>query len=115
MTDWLEYPLQKIRTKFHQLDSSRQTIVILASIFILISIILCLFIISFRQLFASRLSSQRSHANVEYVMLQNVDENDGGGGGGEEEQDHESKFLGSTNGLFSNNHTKISMSHVQET
>lgn len=113
MTDWLEYPLQKIRTKFHQLDSSRQTIVILISIFILISIILCLFIISFRQLFASRLSSQRSHGNVEYVMLQNVDENDAGGD--EEEQEHESKFLPSTNGHFSNNHTKISMTHVQET
>ena len=108
LTNWFQYPWKNIRTKFNQLDASRQTAVILASIFILISIILCLIIISLRQIFTSRSSLRGAHENIEYVMLQNVDENDGGG---EDNDAQESKFV-STNG-----HTKakgVSLTPVQE-
>jgi len=90
VNNWFKFPIDKIRNKFNELDSSRQTMIIIALILFLISIIICLITISLRQLIGSRLTSRQKHDNVEYFMLQNIDDND----------DDESKLI-STNG-----HTK---------
>jgi hypothetical protein len=104
---WLKFPIDKIRNKFYDFTSSRQTIFIIACILVLISIIICLITISLRQLFYSNLSSRQEHNNVEYVMLQNLDDND----------DEEPRSI-STNGhskKLLSNQTTISMNNVEET
>jgi uncharacterized membrane protein len=93
--------LNKIRNKFSELDSSRQTIVIVSIILFLISIIICLITISLRQIFHSRSSSQQERGHVEYVMLQNVD-------------DEDDSRVRPTNG-HTKTETTISINHVQET
>ena len=93
--------MNKIRNKFSELDSSRQTIVIVSIILFLISIIICLITISLRQIFHSRLSSQQERGHVEYVMLQNVD-------------DEDDSRVRPTNG-HTKTETTISINHVQET
>ena len=110
---WFDYSLGRLRTKFHDLNSSNQTIVIVALILILISIIICFLSISLRQVCQSKSSSK--HDNIEYVMLQNVDEDH------DDDHDHEehnSKYI-SANGHNTNNHhhlqTTISLNHVEET
>ncbi len=102
LTNWFNIPFNKIRNRFSKLNSSRQTIIIIAIILFLISIIICLITISLRRIFNSRLSLQPEHNNVEYVMLQNVDD-----------EDEESRVI-STNG-HTKSQTTISMNHVQET
>jgi len=107
LINWFKFPLNKIRNKFNELKSSRQTIIIIGIILFLISIIICLITISLRQIFNSRLSSRQERDNIEYVMLQNVDDND----------EEDSRSI-STNGHTkpnSKNQTTISMNHVQDT
>jgi hypothetical protein len=100
-------PIDKIRTKFNELKDSRQTIVIIAIIMFLISIFICLITLAFRQLFGSRLSSRQARENIEYVMLQNVDDND----------DDEPKSI-STNGhkkQIQSTEITIPPNHIEET
>ena len=103
--NWFKYPIDKIRLRFNDLKDSRQTIVIIAIVLFFISILLCLITISIRQMFGSRLSSRQEHENIEYVMLQNVDDND----------DEETKSI-STNGHKQHiTETIIPMNNNQET
>ena len=107
-TQWFKSSFNQIRTKFSRLNSSRQMILILAIILVSLSLLICLITMSLRQIFTSRLSSrQEQHNNVEYVMLQNVDDND----------DDEPRSI-ATNGHRKSNltsKTSISFDHVQET
>ena len=108
MARWFNSPFNHIRREFHRLNSSRQMMIILVIILFIFSLLICLITISFRQIFTSRLSSrQEQHNNVEYVMLQNVDDID----------DDEPRSI-ATNGHRKSSPTSkttISIDHVQET
>ncbi len=76
VTNWFKLPMDKIRNKFNELDDARQTVVIVVIIIFLIGITICLITLGLRQIFGSRLTSKVEHENVEYVVLQNIDDND---------------------------------------
>ncbi|UJR30781.1 hypothetical protein I4U23_018301 [Adineta vaga] len=110
---WWTFPMDTIRTKFNQLNDSHQTIFIIALILLLIGIIVCLVTCALCQMFTSRLSSNKEHNNVEYVMLQNIDDNDND----DDDDEEESKPIPG------NGHTKyaqltetsVSMDHIEKT
>ncbi|CAF2921794.1 unnamed protein product [Rotaria sp. Silwood2] len=76
INNWLSSSIDVMRNKFNDLDDYYQKFIIIVLVIFFISIILCLIILSLRQIFNSRLTSRQEHANVEYVMLQNVDDHD---------------------------------------
>lgn len=93
--------------KFHELNDSTQIIMVITIIVLLISITICLITLGLRQVFSSRLSSRQQHRNVEYVILQNVDDHD----------DEETRSI-KKNGYAKLNlpsETTISINHMEET
>jgi hypothetical protein len=103
----LKLPIDKIRNKFNELDDSHQTIVIVAIIIFLIGITICLITLGLRQVFGSHLTSKQGHENVEYVMLQNIEDDD----------DEETRSI-SRNGhtkRIPSTETYISIDHVEKT
>ncbi|CAF5009972.1 unnamed protein product, partial [Rotaria sp. Silwood1] len=74
---WYKSPIDQIRDKFSKLDGSHQTIVLIILILILIlwSICFIMFIIrQFNILCFSSKSTINQHVNVEYVVLENLDD-----------------------------------------
>ena len=69
---WLISPIEKIRTKFEDLDSSRQKIVLIVLIVTLFSSGLCLLGLSICNLKDFRKRNQRAYDNVEYVPLDSI-------------------------------------------
>ncbi len=96
VTQWWKFSI-------HELDSSRQMILIIVLIVLLLSIIICLITLVLRKILRSRLRSRQEHNNIEYVMLQNVDDID----------EEETKSI-SRNGRTPTE-TTISMNHVAKT
>ena len=72
----MQTTIDKLRYRFHGLSDARQTIVISLLILVTLGISACLISLGIRQLLGSRATSRQNHDNVEYVMLQNVDEED---------------------------------------
>ncbi|CAF2914819.1 unnamed protein product [Rotaria sp. Silwood2] len=75
---WYKYPIDQIRDKFSQLDSSHQTIVLITLflIIILLSISFIVFILRQFNFFHSYSKPTTNHQNinVEYVVLENLDD-----------------------------------------
>lgn len=108
-TNWFKLPLDKIRNKFNELNESHQTIVIVAIIIFLIGITICLIILGLRQVCGSHLTSKQEHRNVEYVMLQNVDDID------DDEETRSISTNGHTTKQISSTETYIPMDHGEKT
>ncbi|CAF3407738.1 unnamed protein product [Rotaria socialis] len=107
LNDWLISPIHIMINKFNSLDDFYQTFIIIALIIFSISIIICLILLGLRQIITSRLTSRNEHENVEYVMLQNVDD-----------QDDDDAKLVTTNGHTKRSpskETSISFNHTEET
>ena len=73
---WFKTSLHQLRHQFKSLKSSRQILFICFLGFSLIGVIICLITLALRQMSSSHLSSIEDHNNVEYVMLENVDDDD---------------------------------------
>ena len=75
---WLKSPFDGIRNKFKDLDHSHQKFVLIILILILLIMSICLITISIRQFSSNRFSSRTKsqHNNVEYIMLQNLDDDE---------------------------------------
>ncbi|CAF0847835.1 unnamed protein product [Rotaria sp. Silwood1] len=74
---WYKSPIDQIRDKFSKLDGSHQTIVLIILILILILWSICFimfFIRQFNILCFSSKSTINQHVNVEYVVLENLDD-----------------------------------------
>lgn len=107
INNWFISPIDVVVNKFNTLDNSYQTIIIIVLIIFSITIIICLLGLGLRQIFSSRLTSKNDHNNVEYVMLENVDDHD----------DDDTKLI-RTNGhtkKSSHNQTIISFNPTEET
>lgn len=91
--------------KLRQLDYSHQMIGVIVLILIILSIVICLIGFILRQICTSRSISREEHNNVEYVMLQNIDDDDN--------NDDEIKTI-STNG-HTHSQTILSSNHLEKT
>ena len=68
--------MDDVRDRFHRLNGPRRILATVAMSIILISMIICLLTLCIRAMLHSRSRARSNHDNVEYVILQNVDDAD---------------------------------------
>ena len=68
--------MDEVRDKFHNLNGTHRILAMVALSIVLLSMAVCLLTLCIRPMLRSRSSARRNHDNVEYVILQNVDDAD---------------------------------------